>query len=177
MADTVQNLLTKNQAYATDNYGVPPDFDTLSSLPKHQAVAIISCMDPRLVPEEYFKFHKGEHPVIRVAGGRVKDALRSLLVLEHHLGLGGIVVVHHTDCGMTHASDSQFKATFKARATTAEQAAQIDAIDFDEIHGKDVRASVKSDVRYLKESPWFGKELKVVGLVFDLNTGSVEQVQ
>ncbi|EIW85950.1 carbonic anhydrase [Coniophora puteana RWD-64-598 SS2] len=177
MSDTVQNLLAKNQAYAADNYGIPPNFDTLSSLPRNQAVAIISCMDPRLVPEEYFKFHKGEYPVIRVAGGRVKDALRSLLVLEHHLGLGGVAVVHHTDCGMTHASDAEFKATFKARAATAEQVAEIDAIDFDEIHSKDVRASVKSDVKYLKESPWFGKEINIVGLVFDLNTGKVEQVQ
>jgi hypothetical protein len=37
-----------------------------------------------------------ELPVIRVAGGRAKDALRSLLILEHAFGLGHIILLHHT---------------------------------------------------------------------------------
>jgi len=177
MSDAIQNLITKNRAYAADNYSVPPDSATLRSFPRNQVVAIISCVDPRVVPEEFFKLPKGEHPVIRVVGGRAKNALRSLLVLKHHLGLGAIVVVHHTDCGASHASSAELKATFRARATTAEQVAEIDAIDFDVIHDKDVQASVKSDVTYLKEGPWFGNGLQVAGFVFDLKTGKVEQVQ
>lgn len=85
-----------HRAYAADSYGVPPDFKFLHALPRHTATCIISCADPRLIPEHYFSFDKGEMPVIRNAGGRVKDALRSLLVLENALGLGGVVIVHHT---------------------------------------------------------------------------------
>ena len=84
------------RAFAADNYGAPPDFKFLLGLPRHTAVCIISCADPRLIPEQYFGFGMGEMPVIRVAGARVKDSLRSLLVLENALGLGGVVIVHHT---------------------------------------------------------------------------------
>ncbi|EIW79862.1 hypothetical protein CONPUDRAFT_126323 [Coniophora puteana RWD-64-598 SS2] len=172
---------------------VPPDSATLRSFPRNQVVVIVSYVDPRVVPEDnritYAQFSltrnitltrrifPAEHPVIRVVGGRAKNALRSLLTLEHHLGLGAIVVVHHTDYGVSHASSAEFKATFRDRAATTEQVAEIDAIDFDVIHDRDVRASVESDVRYLKESPWFGNGLQVVGFVFDLKTGTVDQVQ
>lgn len=84
-----------HRAYVADRYGVPPEFKFLQALPRHTATCIISCADPRLIPEHYFSFGKGEMPVIRNAGGRAKDALRSLLVLENALGLGGVVIVHH----------------------------------------------------------------------------------
>ncbi len=37
-----------------------------------------------------------EVPVVRNAGGRAMDAMRSLLVLDAVIGLGTIIVIHHT---------------------------------------------------------------------------------
>ncbi|KIM94026.1 hypothetical protein OIDMADRAFT_60866 [Oidiodendron maius Zn] len=167
----VQDLINKNAAFAADNYGAPPDFKFLLGLPRHTAVCIISCADPRLIPEQYFGFGMGEMPVIRVAGARVKDSLRSLLVLENALGLGGVVIVHHTDCGMTHLTDAGLKASLKEKCP--QNAAEIDAMDFDEITDADLQTSVKKDIKFLKESPYFSQDLVVTGMIFDLNAGKV----
>ncbi|EIW85944.1 carbonic anhydrase [Coniophora puteana RWD-64-598 SS2] len=186
MSDAIQSLVNNNQVYASEGYAVPPPFSMVKTFPRNQVVAIVSCADPRLSPEEFLKLPKYMHPIINVAGGRAKNALRSLLVYEHHFGLAGIVVVHHTDCGMTHVTDDALCATFGARARALGEAnpekgknmqMEIDSMEWDEITGRDVHASVKSDVKYLRDYPLFSEGLKVVGLVFDLQTGRVEQVE
>ena len=76
-------------------------------------------MDGRLWPEDFFQLHKGGSPpsryhhiptqaqftdirtpvesaVVRNAGGRASDAIRSLVTLDSLLPLGTIIVIHHT---------------------------------------------------------------------------------
>ncbi|KAJ7739985.1 carbonic anhydrase [Mycena maculata] len=159
-SDKIQDLISKSIAYASDNYGAPPDFNVL--------------LNPRLIPEQYFGFSRGEMPVIRVAGGRAQDALRSLLVLEAALGLGQIIIVHHTDCGMMHLTDAGIKAFFKEKCP--HKSADLDAMDFDAIVDGDLQKSVRTDIGLLKESPYFSKDLVVTGMIFDMNTGKVQMV-
>jgi carbonic anhydrase len=47
--------------------------------------------------------------MVRNAGGRVFDAVRTLAVLQTIGNPGTIVVMHHTDCGMTHFHDNTIK--------------------------------------------------------------------
>lgn len=75
---------------------------------------------------------------------------------------------------MTHLTDAGLKASLKERCPY--KAAEIDAMDFDEITGADLQTSVKNDVKFLKESPYFSKDLVVTGMIFDLNTGKVQTV-
>lgn len=49
--------------------------------------------------------------VIRNAGGRASDALRSLIAFDaifQGSGIGTVLVVHHTDCGMTQTDEKGF---------------------------------------------------------------------
>lgn len=57
----------------------------------------LSCADPRVVPERMFNMDD-QHPagIIRNAGGRAFDAVRSLETLHAIAHLGNIIVVHHT---------------------------------------------------------------------------------
>ena len=71
--------------------------------------------------------------MIRNAGGRVFDAMRSLTVLQTIGGPGMIVVMHHTDCGMTHFHDDKIKAALTELAP--EEKASIEAMKFGEIKG------------------------------------------
>jgi len=77
-------------------------------------IVIISCSDPRVVPQEYLKLHSGgllfllsvqlrygwqeftEAAIIRNAGGRAVDAVRSLVVLNTLVKIGTVLVIHHT---------------------------------------------------------------------------------
>src|SRR4051812_31498162 len=69
-------------------------------MPPGRKVAIVACMDARLIPSRFFGLEEGDAHVIRNAGGLARDALRSLVNSEQLLGTNEIVIVHHTDCGM-----------------------------------------------------------------------------
>lgn len=73
---------------------------------------------------------------------------------------------------MTHLTDAGLKADLKDRCP--QQAAEIDAMDFNEIVGADLHASVKSDMKFLRNSPYFSENLVVTGAIVDLNTGEAE---
>lgn len=73
----------------------------------------------------------GPTAVIRNAGGRASDAMRSLLVLHTINPLGLIMVVHHTDCGTTHIPDSEVRANIKKMSSLPDPT--VDALNFGEI--------------------------------------------
>ena len=71
--------------------------------------------------------------MVRNAGGRAFDAIRTLAVLQTIGAPGTIVVLHHTDCGMTHFHDHQIKTALTELAP--EEQASIEAMKFGEIKG------------------------------------------
>jgi len=69
-----------------------------AAMPPARGVAVVTCMDARLHPEEFLGLEVGDAHVIRNAGGRVsEDAIRSLVISERLLGTTDIVVIHHTE--------------------------------------------------------------------------------
>src|SRR3954470_13410030 len=87
-------LLEANKAYAASfTKGDLP-------MPPGRKVAILVCMDARIDPARALGLEEGDAHVIRNAGGRAKDAIRSLAISQELLGTREIVVIHHTDCGM-----------------------------------------------------------------------------
>jgi carbonic anhydrase len=69
-------------------------------MPPRRRVAILACMDARLVPSRQLGLAEGDAHVIRNAGGRAPDALRSLVISQQLLGTREVAVIHHTACGM-----------------------------------------------------------------------------
>ena len=68
--------------------------------PPSRKLAVVTCMDARLHPENFMGFGFGDAHMIRNAGGRVSDdALRSLVISQRMLGTEEVVVIHHTQCG------------------------------------------------------------------------------
>jgi carbonic anhydrase len=75
-----------------------------------QGVVILSCSDPRLNPYQVFGIDATlKATMVRNAGGRAFDAIRTLAVLQTIGNPTTIVVMHHTDCGMTHFHDAEVK--------------------------------------------------------------------
>lgn len=71
--------------------------------------------------------------MVRNAGGRAFDAIRTLAVLQTIGSPGTIVVMHHTDCGMTHFHDDAIKAALTEIAP--EEKNSIESSKFGEITG------------------------------------------
>src|SRR3954453_683217 len=76
-------------------------------MPPARKVAVVTCMDARLDPAKFLGLEEGDAHVIRNAGGRAVDAIRSLVISQQLLGTREIVVIHHTDCGMLAFTDAQ----------------------------------------------------------------------
>ena len=149
---------------------------TTSSLPGPEPtaqVAIITCMDARLDVFAMFGLQLGESHVIRVGGGRVADALRSLVASEQVLGTKEVMVVHHTDCGFSRAKSTD--AVYKEVKAGLGGGVTVEWIPFMPIL-EGFEKSVKEDVELLRRSPVVKKEAIITGWVYDTFKGTIQQI-
>src|SRR3954447_24096971 len=93
-------LLANNEQYAAafDKGDLP--------LPPAKKLAVVACMDARLVPTRVLGLDEGDAHVIRNAGGVASDdAIRSLAISQNLMGTREVVVIQHTACGMLMPTD------------------------------------------------------------------------
>jgi carbonic anhydrase len=133
-------------------------------MPPGRRVAVVTCMDARLDPARFLGLEEGDAHVIRNAGGRAEDAIRSLVISEQLLGTNTIVVIHHTDCGMLTFSNDDLRTKVKQ-----ELHANADHIDF--LPFKDLEQSVRDDVALLKASPLIPNNIEISGFIYDVRSG------
>lgn len=113
--------------------------------------------------------------MIRNAGGRAFDALRTIAVLGRIGNPGTIAVLHHTDCGMTHFTDAAIKEHLYTISPDAGE--DIEGIKrYGEIIGP-IEGSIKEDVALLRSSPFIKKGVQIVGLKYDVFSGKLEEIE
>ena len=139
------------------------------AMPPARHVAVVACMDARLDPAKALGLQEGDAHVIRNAGGRAQDAIRSLVISQQLLGTREVVVVHHTDCGMLTFTDEQLR-----QKVHDELGADTD-IPF--LAFPDLEQSVRDDVATLRNSPLLLRDAPVRGFIYDVKTGRVHEVQ
>ena len=161
----IPELLAANERYADRFAG-----GDLPSPPARR-VAILTCMDSRLLPAGFLGLEEGDAHVIRNAGGQVTDdALRSLILSYKLLGTREFLVIHHTDCGQLTYDNDQLRE--RLRRDTGADASAIDFLPF-----SDLDDSVRQDVRRIRDSPLIPDEIPVYGYVYDVRTGRLREVR
>jgi carbonic anhydrase len=138
-------------------------------LPPGRKVAVLACMDARLDPARVLGLEEGDAHVIRNAGGRAADALRSLVISEQLLGTNTIVILHHTDCGMLTFTDEVIHEKVKH-----DLHADADHIAF--LPFKDLDQSVRDDITFLRTSSLIPESIEIRGFNYDVKTGKVHEV-
>jgi len=150
--------------YRAPGVDSPPPSDAPLSL------AIVTCMDHRLRPEQALGVPAGSACVIRNAGGRVTaDALRSLVVASTTLGVDEIVVMQHTECAVAGTTNERI-----AQAIRQHLDVDIGTADFLPID--DLRSSIQADVHRVRDSPFVPGEIPVTGVLCTTATGQVTVV-
>jgi carbonic anhydrase len=157
-------LLQANEEYARkfDRGNLP--------MPPARKLAVVTCMDARIDPIRALGLEVGDAHVIRNAGGRASEALRSLVISERLLGTKEIAVVHHTDCGMLTFSNRDLHD--KVKRELGADSSHIDFLPF-----TDVEESVREDVAFLHASPLIPEDVVIRGFVYDVRTGRLSEVE
>jgi carbonic anhydrase len=169
-------MLERNKNFAAQQSAAGTLMPSLpSALPNVKAI-IIGCADMRVDPAHVLGIEPGEAVVIRNIGGRITAGLLEQLGLLGRIGEvagevpggGGefhIIVLQHTDCGMTRLAGDPAMLTHYF---------QIQEGDLKTKAVTDPRAAVAVDVAALQAIPALPGEWLVSGLVYDVATGLVE---
>ena len=159
----IQEFLKANEDYASSfTKGA-------LALPPARKVAVVVCMDARIDPARALGLQEGDAHVIRNAGGRISDSLRSLTISQTLLGTEEVAIIHHTDCGMLTFSDDDIRTKLRA-----DKNVDADAVAF--LPFKDLDRSVLDDIAVYRASPLVRQDVPVRGFVYDVRTGRLREV-
>jgi carbonic anhydrase len=159
----IDEFLNANEVYASKfAKGALP-------LPPARKVAIVVCMDARIDPARALGLEEGDAHVIRNAGGRIADALRSLSISQTLLGTEAVAIIHHTDCGMLTFTDESIRAALRQKLR-----ADADHVAF--LPFADLDGSVRADLAAYKQSAIVRHDIPVRGFVYDVKTGRLREI-
>src|SRR3954453_8497819 len=126
-------------------------------------LAVLTCMDTRIDVLAAFGLRLGEAVVLRNAGGRVTDdVLRSLAVATHSLGVDTVVVMQHSECGVS--------------GVTGEGLRTLTGADLDFLPIDDHAATLRQDIELIAAKPYLESVKEMAGFVYDVASGKVDDL-
>jgi len=175
---TLDSMLERNKTFAAQQSAAGALMPSLPrAMPNIKAI-IIGCADMRADPAHVLGTKPGEAVVFRNIGGRITPGVLEQLGLLGRIGEvaqaipggGGefhIIVLQHTDCGMTRlAGDPAMLAHYF----------QVPEGELKTKSVMDPRAAVAGDVAALRAIPALPASWLISGLVYNVSTGLVELV-
>lgn len=156
-------------------------------------LAVVTCMDCRLLEmfEPALGLKRGDAVELRTAGATIaqpereraaNDLIRSLAGAIYLLDVREVLVIGHTQCGLSHVEPAALTGTMQALGVDPQHLIEREALNG--LEGlvdwtgafSDVHISVKETVEVIRNSPYLPK-LPVHGLVIDIETGKLEVVE
>ena len=157
------DLLRNNEAYA-ERFGA----GDLEASPAKR-LAVLACMDARVIPSRILGLEEGDAHIIKNAGGVVTDdAIRSLAISQHLLGTTEVIVTQHTDCGLLKVTDEELAGLMEEAAG---ERPNWHAHSF-----TDLEESVRDGLERIRTSPFIPNTDSVRGFVYDVATGRLAEV-
>src|SRR3984957_16377185 len=174
----LDSMLERKKHFATQQSAAGTLMPSLPEATPNLKAMIIGCADMRVDPAHLLGLKPGEALVLRNIGGRITPVLLEELgllgrigqVLGEVAGGGGefhLIVLHHTDCGITRLAGDPAKLAHYF---------QVQESDFKEKAVPDPPAAVALDVALLRAIPALPGKWLISGLVYDVATGLVEIV-
>ena len=176
--NNLDHLLKRNKEFSVQESAAGTLMPSLPrAMPKVKAV-IIGCADMRVDPAHVLGTKPGEAVVLRNIGGRITPGLLEQLGLLGRIGEvagenpggGGefhLVVLQHTDCGITRLAGDPAKLAHYFQIPEGELKNKVVT---------DPRAAVAADVALLRTIPALPGKWLISGLIYDVATGLIEIV-
>ena len=161
--------LDNNKQYASGQAMHKPVYPGKQPIQPSKRVAVVACMDARLDVEDLLGLQTGEAHIIRNAGGLITDdVLRSLALSQRYLDTREVMIMHHTNCGMTGFDDVAFRAQLAADSGVEP--------GWDVPGFTDIEAQVRESVSAVRSCGWIPHRDEVRGFVFDVAAGRITEV-
>ena len=133
-------------------------------------IAVLTCMDARIRVFELFGLLQGESHVLRNAGGVVTDdMIRSLALSQRKLGTREVLIVQHTECGLSMVTEDDFKDELE-EASGLRPTWSVEAF-------RNVENSVRTSMERVRRSAYLPHTENVRGFVYDVKTGKLSEVK
>jgi carbonic anhydrase len=170
-----QQFVEKKQyeAYLTDKF---PD----------KQVAILTCMDTRLVEllPKALNLRNGDAKLIKNAGAILTQpfgsAMRSILVAVYEMGAKEVMVIGHTNCGMTNLDTKNMVEKFRANGISDAVISTLEnsGIRMDRfLRGfSSPEEGVAHSVKIIRNHPLIPAHISVHGFIMDAETGALELI-
>ncbi len=135
-----------------------------------KGLAIVTCMDSRIDPLRIVGMHAGDAKILRNAGARVTDdVLRTLVLATHLLGVDRVLVMPHTDCRMASTDEAGIHAAISKKSG-------VDTRSLDFQTTSDQRAALLKDIVKIESYPLLANEVRVMGAIYDVRSGSLTPI-
>jgi carbonic anhydrase len=140
--------------------------------PPTPKLVIVTCMDPRATNiGQILGLVPGDAGIIRNAGSVInEDSILSLFVSTRILGAQEVMIVNHTDWGMTTFHDDDPMARLEVE-TGSVSVAPARFYSF-----SDAEENARRQVHRVKTHPWISRDIPVRGFVYDVHTGKMREV-
>jgi carbonic anhydrase len=176
--NNLDSMLERNKDFAAQQSAAGTLMPSLPRSLTNLKAIVIGCADMRVDPSHVLGIKPGEAVVMRNIGGRITPDLLEQLGLLGRIGQvagaipggGGefhLIVLQHTDCGITRLVNDPILLTHYFRIQDGELKAKAVS---------DPRAAVAVDVASLRAIPALPGEWLISGLVYNVATGLVEIV-
>jgi carbonic anhydrase len=160
---SADELLAHNAEYAERFH------DSALEVAPTRNLAVVACMDSRMDIFKILGLGNGEAHVIRNAGGVITDdVIRSLCLSQRFLGTREIVLLHHTDCGLSKVDEGEFRDQL-AEELGVKPWWSLEAFT-------DVDADVRQSVQRIQLTPFIPHKDDVRGFVYEVETGRLREV-
>jgi carbonic anhydrase len=175
---SLDSMLERNKDFAAAQTAAGTLMPSLPQASPSLKAMIIGCADMRVDPAHVLGIKPGEALVLRNIGGRITPGMLEQMgmlgkigeIIGKAPGGGGefhLIVLHHTDCGITRLVGETAKlAHFFQIPEAAVEAKSVG----------DPHASVVMDVALLRSIPVLPAGWLLSGLVYDVATGKIEVV-
>ncbi len=128
-------------------------------------LGVLTCIDSRIEPLAMLGMAPGDAKILRNAGARVTDdALRSLVLAVHLLGVSRIAVIQHTKCRMTGATNAEISDEIGRRSGSP-----ADGWNFRPI--VDQHDTLIDDLALIRTCTLVPEAVALAGMIYDVDTG------
>ncbi|MFW9818439.1 MAG: carbonic anhydrase [Candidatus Thorarchaeota archaeon] len=175
MEKNIENLLLEGNFKFQSKYSQNQEkYSFYQKIPKYPII-FLTCMDPRIDIHQIFQLNPGDVFILRNAGNiYTLDMMRSILIAIHKYKIKYIIVLGHTDCGMTKINIKELRQNlpneFLKRLSNNYANLLSKLSDFFKPFDNEIR-NVIQQINDLQEIRSIFPDVEIIGMLYNIQNG------